>query len=60
MVNDGRTVITFTPGSYVLYIHQKIVSGAQKIAAVPSPENPKLPATPGHSGTGPEVPFLLS
>ena len=59
LVNHGRTVITFTPGSYVLYI-PKIASGAPKTAPAPSPEDPKLPATPGHSGTGPEVPFLLS
>ena len=36
-------------------IYQKIASGAQKTAPAPSPEDPKLPATPGHSGTGPEV-----
>ena len=40
-------------------IYQKIASGAPKTAPAPSPEDPKLPATPGHSGTGPEVPFLL-
>ena len=36
-------------------IYQKIASGAPKTAPAPSPEDPKLPATPGHSGTGPEV-----
>ena len=41
-------------------IYQKIASGAPKTAPAPSPEDPKLPATPGHSGTDPEVPFLLS
>ena len=41
-------------------IYQKIASGAQKTAPATSPEVPKLTATPGHSGTGPEVPFLLS
>ena len=35
--------------------YQKIASGAQKMAPATSPEVPKLPATPGHSGTGPEV-----
>ena len=34
-------------------IYQKIASGAPKTAPAPSPEDPKLPATPGHSGTGP-------
>ena len=34
-------------------IYQKITSGAPKTAPAPSPEDPKLPATPGHSGTGP-------
>ena len=41
-------------------IYQKIAFGAQKAAPATAPEDPKLPATPGHSGTGPEVPFLLS
>ena len=36
-------------------IYQKIASGAPKTVPAPSPEDPKLPATPGHSGTGPEV-----
>ena len=36
-------------------IYQKIASGVPKTAPAPSPEDPKLPATPGHSGTGPEV-----
>ena len=36
-------------------IYQKIAFGAPKTAPAPSPEDPKLPATPGHSGTGPEV-----
>ena len=36
-------------------IYQKIASGAPKMAPAPSPEDPKLPATPGHSGTSPEV-----
>ena len=34
-------------------IYQKIASGTPKTAPAPSPEDPKLPATPGHSGTGP-------
>ena len=40
-------------------IYQKIASGAPKTAPAPSPEDPKLPATPGHSGTGPEVKSAL-
>ena len=59
MVNDGRIVIIIMHGSCVSFI-PKIASGVQETAPATSPEVPKLPATPGHSGTGPEVPFLLS
>ena len=50
MVNHGRTVITFTPGSYVLYIPKKSPLGPQKRPRRRLPKirnSPQLPDTPG-------------